>query len=177
MEPGRRTLVLGADPGITACGLALVELGAGSSPRLVVTKRIATKASEPLGARLGVIWRVASELVIAHHPLVIAIEEQSGAQVGAFHRGDFNVDNSKTMIVVGLLVGCAHAYGIPVVWVRPQQAKLAVTGKGGRSADKAQIKRAVAAICGVEVGVLTEAGADAAAIAIAGAREHRRAAA
>lgn len=165
-------IVVGFDTGIVAAGLACVELGA-ANPRLVAQQRVATAAKDPIEARLAKIWHALARLILVHRPLVLGIEEQSGAQAGAFKRGDFNVDNSKTMMVAGLAVGCALAYGIPVVWVKPQAAKLAVTGKGGRSADKHQVKRAVAAICQVDVAELTEAGADAAAVAIAAGRLHR----
>lgn len=163
-------IVVGFDPGMVA-GLACVELGGPMPPRLVDAQRVpAGDAALPIDRRLQRVWGALGAMLREHHPFCLGIEEQSGAQVGAFHRGDFNVDNSKTMICVGMAVGCALAYRVPVVWVKPQQAKIAVCGKGGRSADKHQVKRAVAAIVGKE---LPEAAADAVAIALVAGRLHR----
>lgn len=166
--------IVALDPGMIA-GLACIELGDGPRPRLLAAKRLcAGDTALPIERRLLRIWDALALMLREHHPVCLAIEEQTGAQVGAWARGEFRADNSKTMVCVGMAVGCALAYGVPVAWVKPQAAKIGVCGRGGRSADKHQVKRAVAALVGHE---LPEAAADAVAIAIAAGRLHRSTAA
>jgi len=158
--------VLGFDCGITSPGLGVItRLATGY--RLDAHRVVRTKASEPLEARCHRIWQALSSAIAQWRPALVAVEEQAGAQVGAYKRGDFNADNSKTIMTVGLALGAAFAYGIDVTLIKPQRAKIAVCGPKMSRADKREVQAAVERITGVRV---PQDAADAVANAIAAAQ-------
>lgn len=158
--------IAGFDPGITSPGIALVtRLSVGY--QLDEHRVVRTKTKDHDLDRYHQIFRAVAEVLTKWHPVALVIEEQRGAQVGAFKSGQFNGDNSKTLIVVGAAMGAAFAYGVNVVMVRPQGAKIAVLGPKMGNADKKQVQAAVLAITGAQV---PQDAADAVALAIAGAQ-------
>lgn len=159
-------LAAGFDPGIAAAGLGAVRRDPDRY-RVIEAKCVRTKASDSLADRCGKIWDALSLLFRTHTPDVLTIEEQQGAQAGAYREGDFNSDNSKTHVTVGLAIGCGRAYRVPVLVIGPRTLNVAVLGTGNANADKHQVQRAIELLCGVR---LAQAQADAVKIAIGGAK-------
>lgn len=121
--------VLGVDPGLTRCGVGVVDGGAGRSPQLVAVTVVRTPADQELSARLLAVAAGVEELMDAHRPEVVAIERV------------FSQVNVRTVMgtaqVSGVVALAAARRGIPVAWHTPSEVKAAVTGSG--RADKAQV--------------------------------------
>lgn len=121
--------VLGVDPGLTRCGVGVVEGGAGLRPRMVAVAVVRTAADMELPERLR---RLADEVeaqMDLHHPDVVAIERV------------FSQANVRTVMgtaqVTGVVALAAARRDIPVAWHTPSEVKAAVSGNG--RADKAQV--------------------------------------
>lgn len=161
--------VLATDPGFATCGLALLRSeGQRWVPTLLETIR--TRPDQPLAARLHVIWeRVRQILVSVDGPVdLLAVEAQARAQAGHRERGTTSDGALAVREVTGLLRALAWQYRVPLVEVEPATWR-ACLGLP-RTAPKAQVKRAVLARIGPWPGTLSEHAADAAAVALAGAR-------
>lgn len=159
-------IYVGFDPGITSPGIGVVTPVSGAF-RLLHHKVVRTKSSDSLRVRLAQIWQELSSVLNRFQVDGLAIEEQQGAQVGAWKKQEFNADNSKTLLTVGVAQGCAMAYGVPWLFVRPQESKVAVLGPKKGSAEKSEVQAAVLSLTGVQV---PQDAADAIAHAIAGSR-------
>lgn len=169
---------LGFDPGLAACGLAVVQLR--ERPEILAARTVRTDPALGLERRFELIWRSAWELIAEARPQVVGVEEQRGAFLGYQARGGkTNADSLRTFEAVGLARGLAYAWGIPVHVIEPRSIKLAVIGPGGGSADKRQVRRAIESLCvfgasGMGASKrLSEHACDAIAIAIAAARRHQ----
>jgi crossover junction endodeoxyribonuclease RuvC len=121
--------VLGIDPGVTRCGVGVVDGAPGRVLQLVHVDVIRTDADAPFGARLMAIDDALRAAIAAHAPDVVAVERV------------FSQHNVRTVMgtaqVAGLAIVAATRAGIPVVLHTPSEVKAAVTGSG--RADKAQI--------------------------------------
>lgn len=175
-------LTLAADPGVAHVGFGLVgRFGASAKFELVDYGQISTKADADLNDRVRVIWRAFATLCRDYRPCTVAIENQAGAAIGARMMGlkaaakgekggGFNFSNDAVFEVVGAIKAAAFAYGIPVMLYAPQQAKIAVLGRGKGNAKKHEVIAAVRAIfrgvVEVDGKMLTEHSADAIAGAI-----------
>jgi len=121
--------VLGVDPGLTRCGLGVVDGVPGRTPTLVEAGVLRTAADADLPLRLLAIEVGLEDWIVRHHPDVIAVERV------------FSQHNTMTVIGtaqaagVAMLVGARH--GLPVHQHTPSEVKAAITGSG--RADKAQI--------------------------------------
>ena len=121
--------VLGVDPGLTRCGLGVVDGVPGRTPTLVEAGVVRTAADADLPLRLLAIEAGLEDWIVRHHPDVIAVERV------------FSQHNTMTVIGtaqaagVAMLVGARH--GLPVHQHTPSEVKAAITGSG--RADKAQI--------------------------------------
>lgn len=159
--------MLGIDPGITACGWAVVkdhqvlELG-------TVRTRSREKSGERVrdGRRVKAIGEVLRDAIARHGVVLVAVEHQAGAHRGRSRARQTNAAAQKTQLVEGLGLGL----GPEVVELEPRTAKKLFTGSGTASKDR--IKAMVRAR-GVE-GRLSEHAADAVAIAEAGLIVWRR---
>ena len=121
--------VLGIDPGLTRCGLGVVDGAPGRPPRLV---HVAVLRTPPELASSERLRRIADEIearVAAHRPDVMAVERV------------FSQQNVRTVMgtaqVSGVAMLVAARAGIPVAWHTPSEVKAAVTGSG--SANKQQV--------------------------------------
>ncbi|MBZ2195733.1 crossover junction endodeoxyribonuclease RuvC [Occultella gossypii] len=148
--------ILGVDPGLTRCGLGLVEAGRGRSLRLVDVGVARTGADEDPAHRL---LHIADELeawIRRLEPDAVAVE-----RVFAQH----NVRTvTGTAQVAGLAMVAATRAGVPVALHTPSEVKAAVTGNG--RADKAQVQEMVRRILGLEQRPQPADAADALALAI-----------
>lgn len=146
--------VLGVDPGLTRCGVGVIE--AGRSPRLVAVGVLRTDSGTAAEGRLLAISRGLEEWIETHHPDAVAIERA------------FAQHNVPTVMgvaqVAGLAMVAAAAQGIPVSLHTPSEVKAAVTGYG--NAPKAQVQQMVARILGLAEVPRPADAADALALAI-----------
>ncbi|QNE34059.1 crossover junction endodeoxyribonuclease RuvC [Leifsonia shinshuensis] len=148
--------VLGIDPGLTRCGVGVVDVRPDRKAALVEVTVIRTPADMPLEQRLLAVGTGIDELLDAHRPDVVAIE-----RVFAQH-------NLRTVMGVAQVSGVAlHAAarrGLRVALHTPSEVKAAITGYG--SADKKQVQAMVARILGLAEAPKPADAADALAIAI-----------
>jgi crossover junction endodeoxyribonuclease RuvC len=121
--------VLGVDPGLTRCGVGVVEGSIGRPLTLVDVGVVRTAADLPIEERLLLISRGLEAWIEVTSPDAIAVERV------------FSQANVKTVMgtaqVSGLALVAAAARGIPVTMHTPSEVKAAVTGSG--RADKAQV--------------------------------------
>lgn len=168
-------VVLGVDPGITSPGLSVVRRKPNGGYEVLHHKVVRTKKGDstkaPIHLRCRGLWDELESAVRKHRPALIVLEEQQGAQVGAQRRGDFNSNNGKTLVTVGVVIGIGYAYGVPLLGVTPQQSKIALLGKGNGSADKKTVQAAVRRLTGKDI---PQDAADATAIAIFGHQRRGR---
>jgi crossover junction endodeoxyribonuclease RuvC len=121
--------VLGVDPGLTRCGVGVVEGEPGRTCRLVTVQVVVTDPQVDLSRRLLSLDTALTELVTTYAPDAVAVERV------------FSQHNVRTVMgtaqasAVAILVG-ARA-GLPVQTYTPSEVKAAVTGSG--QADKAQV--------------------------------------
>jgi crossover junction endodeoxyribonuclease RuvC len=121
--------VLGVDPGLTRCGVGVVEGSAGRPLALVAVDVLRTPAGDDLPARLLALAAGLDAAVAAHRPDVVAVERV------------FSQHNVRTVMgtaqAAALAVLAAARAGVPVALHTPSEVKAAVTGSG--RADKAQV--------------------------------------
>jgi crossover junction endodeoxyribonuclease RuvC len=121
--------VLGVDPGLTRCGIGVVEGQAGRRLDAVAVDVVRTPASLSTADRLVEIERVLSEWVETYQPDAVAVERV------------FSQHNVRTVMgtaqASGVALVVAARRGIPVAMHTPSEVKAAVTGSG--RADKDQV--------------------------------------
>jgi crossover junction endodeoxyribonuclease RuvC len=129
IEGGRSAVrVLGIDPGLTRCGLGVVD-GRPGRASLVSVGVVTTPAGDELGARLVALERAFEAWLDLHQPDAVAVE-----RVFAQHNVRTVMGTAQAGAVA---VVCAARRGIPVALHTPSEVKAAVTGSG--RADKAQV--------------------------------------
>ncbi|RCK71131.1 crossover junction endodeoxyribonuclease RuvC [Desertihabitans brevis] len=149
--------VLGIDPGLTRCGLGVVEGAPGRPPALVDVGVARTPSELDTARRLVQLETAVEEWVQRHRPEVVAVE-----RVFAQHNVH-TVMGTAQAAGVAMLVAARH--GIPVVLHTPSEVKAAVTGSG--RADKSQVGLMVARILRLDEPPKPADAADAVALAIA----------
>jgi crossover junction endodeoxyribonuclease RuvC len=121
--------VLGVDPGLTRCGLGVVD-GTPGRPLIMVSTDVArTSPDAGIGDRLLAIEQQIEGWLIAYRPDAVAVERV------------FSQHNVRTVMGTAqagaVAIVCAARHGIPVALHTPSEVKAAVTGNG--RADKAQV--------------------------------------
>jgi crossover junction endodeoxyribonuclease RuvC len=148
--------VLGVDPGLTRCGLGVVEGEAGRRLRSVSYDVVRTPATDEIGLRLLALERAVESWVALHRPDVVAVERV------------FSQHNVRTVMgtaqAAAVAITCAARAGVPVVLHTPSEVKAAVTGNG--RADKAQVTTMVARLLALGTPPRPADAADALALAI-----------
>lgn len=148
--------ILGVDPGLTRCGVGVIEALPGRKVRLVAVDVIRTAADMAPEKRLMRMSEAFEEWIAEHRPGAVAVE-----RVFAQH----NVRTvTGTAQVAGLAMVAATRASIPVALHTPSEVKAAVTGSG--RAEKAQVQEMVRRILGLEDAPSPADAADALAIAI-----------
>lgn len=148
--------VLGVDPGLTRCGVGVVEGVVGRPPTFVDCGVVRTPPDLDHAHRLLRIEQGLEEWVTRIRPEAVAVE-----RVFAQHNLQ-SVAGTAQAAGIAMLVAARH--GIPVVLHTPSEVKAAVTGSG--RADKAQVGLMVARICRLEAPPRPADAADAVALAI-----------
>ena len=148
--------VLGIDPGLTRCGLGVVDSAPGRKVHLVAVGVARSAATDPLSTRLVRIDDAIQVWLDEHEPDALAVEE-----VFAQH-------NVRTVMgtaqVAGLAIVAAARRGIPVGVHTPTQVKQAVTGYG--AAPKEQVQEMVRVLLNLAEVPRPDDTADALAVAI-----------
>lgn len=148
--------ILGVDPGLTRCGIGVVEALPGRQVRLVAVDVVRTAADMAPEQRLLHMTEAFEEWIAEHRPDAVAVE-----RVFAQH----NVRTvTGTSQVAGLAMVAATRARVPVALHTPSEVKAAVTGSG--RAEKAQVQEMVRRILGLERAPSPADAADALAIAI-----------
>jgi crossover junction endodeoxyribonuclease RuvC len=132
--------VLGVDPGLTRCGVGIVEGAVGAPISLVGVGVILTPTDAALDQRLLDLDQQLSEWINVWKPDVIAVERV------------FSQHNVRTVMGTGQAAGIALLLaakaGIPVMMHTPSEVKASVTGSG--RANKAQVALMVQKILNLE---------------------------
>lgn len=125
--------VLGVDPGLTRCGIGVIQGSVGKPISLIGVGVILTSSELPLERRLLQLEVELEEWIALHHPDVIAIERV------------FSQHNVRTVMGTGQAAGIALLVAarrnIPVAMHTPSEVKAAVTGSG--RANKTQVAQMV----------------------------------
>ncbi len=148
--------VLGVDPGLTRCGVGVIEGDVGSPISLIGVGLIQTSPHLPLEVRLMQLEEQLQQWVNEYHPDVIAVERV------------FSQLNVRTVMGTGQASGIALLVAaksnIRVVLHTPSEVKAAVTGTG--RANKAQVAEMVKRLLGLETAPKPVDSTDALALAI-----------
>jgi len=148
--------VLGVDPGLTRCGLGLVDGTVGRPPVLVAVGVVRTPAELDVARRLVLIEETVDGWITEHRPDAVAVE-----RVFAQHNVR-TVMGTAQAAAVAMVVAARR--GLPVALHTPSEVKAAVTGSG--RADKNQVTAMVTRILRLAEPPTPADAADALALAI-----------
>ncbi|MGO1226804.1 MAG: crossover junction endodeoxyribonuclease RuvC [Brachybacterium sp.] len=148
--------VLGVDPGLTRCGIGVVDALGGRRAKLVHAGVIVSTPASPLDQRLLTIARGLRAVLEEFAPDTVAVERV------------FSQNNISTVMgtaqVSGIALLEAAERGIPVALHTPSEVKAAVTGSG--RADKKQIQTMLIKLLGLDAAPQPADASDAVAIAL-----------
>jgi crossover junction endodeoxyribonuclease RuvC len=148
--------VLGVDPGLTRCGLGVVDGEAGRKLTAVAYDVVCTPASDDIALRLLALEGQLTVWITTHRPDVVAVERV------------FSQHNVRTVMgtaqAAAVAITTAARAGVPVVLHTPSEVKAAVTGSG--RADKAQVGLMVTRLLGLATAPRPADAADALALAV-----------
>ena len=120
--------VLGVDPGLTRCGLGVIDGAPGRAPTLVAADVLRTPAGDDIAARLLALEAGIEEWLTAHQPDAMAVERV------------FSQHNVRTVMGTAqagaVAIVCAARRGLPVALHTPSEVKAAVTGNGRAGKDQ-----------------------------------------
>jgi crossover junction endodeoxyribonuclease RuvC len=147
---------MGVDPGLTRCGLSVIEGGTGRQVIALDVDVVRTPSDEPLHLRLLTISDAVEYWMDTHRPDVIAIERVFANQ---------NANTAMGTAQAGGVIALAAAKrNIDVHFHTPSEVKAAVTGNG--RADKTQVTTMVTKILALQAKPTPADAADALALAI-----------
>ena len=152
----RSLRVLGIDPGLTRCGVGVVDVAPDRSGRLVHVGVIRSAPDMPLPERLATIAAGIRAVLTEHRPDVVAVE-----RVFAQHNVR-TVMGTAQASGVALLLAAEH--GLPAETHTPSEVKAAITGYG--AADKRQVQTMVARVLRLDALPQPADAADALALAL-----------
>jgi len=148
--------VLGIDPGLTRCGVGVVDVRPDRRAILVHVGVIRTPADDPLETRLLAVSRGLQSVLAEFEPEAVAVERV------------FAQANLRTVMgvaqVSGIALALAAERGLAVGLHTPSEVKAAITGYG--AAGKAQVGAMVARVLGLDEAPRPADAADALALAI-----------
>ncbi|MEE1826074.1 crossover junction endodeoxyribonuclease RuvC [Streptomyces sp. BE20] len=148
--------VLGVDPGLTRCGVGVVDGAPGRPLRMIGVGVVRTPADAEIGHRLLLVEQGIESWLDEHRPDLVAVE-----RVFAQHNVRTVMGTAQASAVAML---CATRRGIPVTLHTPSEVKAAVTGSG--RADKAQVTAMVQRLLRLDAPPKPADAADALALAI-----------
>jgi len=121
--------VLGLDPGLTRCGIGIVEGAIGRPLSMVAVDVVRTPSNEEVAQRLLTIEYALDGWISEHRPDAVAVE-----RVFSQHNVRTVMDTAQAS---GVAMVTAARRGLPVALHTPSEVKAAVTGSG--RAGKAQV--------------------------------------
>ena len=149
--------ILGVDPGLTRCGMGVVDAGPGRRVRLVEAKTARSPADMAPHRRLLMIADALEAVMAEHRPDAVAVERVFAQS---------NVRSvTGTAQVAGVVMLAAARAGLPLGMLTPSEVKAAVTGNG--RAGKRQVQTMVQRILGLAEPPRPADAADALAVAVA----------
>ncbi|WP_205647411.1 crossover junction endodeoxyribonuclease RuvC [Agromyces badenianii] len=148
--------VLGIDPGLTRCGVGVVDVEANRTARLVDVVVLRSPADLDTPRRLARIAEGLEAIIEEHRPQAVALER-------VFARSDVSTIMGTAQIS-GVAMLIAARRELPVALHTPSEVKAAITGYG--RADKKQVGAMVARILGLDDVPKPADAADALALAI-----------
>ncbi|WP_432487625.1 crossover junction endodeoxyribonuclease RuvC [Kineococcus sp. SYSU DK018] len=155
--------VLAVDPGLTRCGLGVVEAvgtgpgaASGRRVRMVAVGVVRTPSADPVPQRLLAVAEGLERWLDEHAPDVVAVER-------VFAQANVR-SVMGTAQAAGLVLVAAARRGLPVAMHTPSEVKAAVTGSG--RADKEQVTAMVTRILGLDSPPRPADAADALALAL-----------
>jgi len=151
--------ILAVDPGLTRCGVGVVDLAQGRRVSFVDVFVVQTPPSAALSDRLYALHQAIEEAIVRHAPDRIALERV------------FSQHNLRTVMgtaqASGVVLSLAGARGLPVALHTPSEVKAAVSGSG--RANKAQVAASVRQILKLDDSTLLPDATDALALAVCSA--------
>jgi crossover junction endodeoxyribonuclease RuvC len=136
----RALKVIGVDPGVTATGFGVLEVGP-SGVTVVDAGVISTTTGQALEARLNALHQAVHRIIDIQKPSLLIVEDLYTEY--KFPRTAVLMGHAR-----GVIYLAARQLGVPVVALAPSEVKRAVTGNG--SAGKVQVQRAVQTLLGLE---------------------------
>lgn len=127
---------MGIDPGLTRCGVGVVDVAPDRSAALVHVGVVRSEPGDPIETRLSTIAAGLRAVIDAHEPDVVAVE-----RVFAQHNRQTVMGTAQASGIALLVAG---ERGLPAATHTPSEVKAAVTGYG--SADKRQVQTMVARV-------------------------------
>ena len=148
--------VLGVDPGLTRCGIGVVDGAGGRTVSCVAVDVVRTPPDLPVERRLRLVGDAVEQWIERYRPDVVAVERV------------FSQSNVRTVMgtaqVSGVVALLAARAGLPVAFHTPSEVKAAVTGEG--RAGKEQVTAMVTRLLGLSEAPRPADAADALALAI-----------
>ena len=148
--------VLGIDPGLTRCGVGIVDVDRTRRGTLVHVGVIRSSPDTPIGERLAIVAAGIRDVIAEFEPQAVAVERVFAQQ------NTHTVMGTAQASGVALLL--AAEAGLPAATHTPSEVKAAVTGYG--SADKRQVQAMIARILRLDAPPQPADAADALAIAL-----------
>ena len=147
---------MGIDPGLTRCGLSVLQTGKGRQVIPIAVGVVRTPSDAELPERLLRLSNAVNEWLDDYKPDVVAMER-------IFERSNVSTV-MHTAHAVGVMVLAAAERGIPVYMYTPSEVKKAISGNG--RADKKQMTVMITRILGLGAPPKPADAADALAIAV-----------
>lgn len=148
--------ILGVDPGLTRCGIGVIDTAPGRQVSLVEAGVVRTPADLAPHLRLLAVAEGLEEWMERHRPGAIAVER-------VFAQANVR-SVTGTAQVAGIAMLAAARARLPLGLHTPSEVKAAVTGDG--RAEKAQVQEMVRRILGLDTAPRPADAADAVALAI-----------
>lgn len=148
--------VMGIDPGLTRCGLSVVQAGKGRAVYPVAVGVVRTPADTDLSHRLLRLSNAVEEWMDDYQPDVVALER-------VFERSNVSTV-MNTAHASGVLMLAAARRGVDVHMYTPSEVKKSVSGNG--RADKVQMTNMITRILGLSEAPKPADAADALALAV-----------
>ncbi|MCS4489223.1 crossover junction endodeoxyribonuclease RuvC [Corynebacterium sp. ES2794-CONJ1] len=148
--------IMGIDPGLTRCGLSVVQAGRGRSVIPVAVGVVRTPVDAAIEKRLLELSKAVNEWMDEYRPDVVAIER-------IFERGNVSTV-MNTAHGVGVLMLAAAQRDLSCYLYTPSEVKKAISGNG--RADKKQMTAMITRILGLNEAPKPADAADALALAV-----------
>ena len=147
---------MGIDPGLTRCGLSVLQMGKGRQVIPIAVGVVRTPSDAELSERLLRLSNAVNEWLDDYKPDVVAMER-------IFERSNVSTV-MHTAHAVGVMVLAAAQRGLPVYMYTPSEVKKAISGNG--RADKKQMTAMITRILGLGAPPKPADAADALAIGV-----------